>query len=94
MPPPAAPLFGLAVGEGTGSELAHVFERAVAAFADVARTKIRVERSPTLYRSFGGVIAAGLIQTFLLFRSRPSIAGANVARSSQNLLKTLWKSRL
>jgi hypothetical protein len=37
-------------------------------------------------------MAAAVMQSFQSFRSRPSTAGANAAGSSQNLLKTVWKS--
>ncbi len=53
-------LLGLAVGEGTGPELASVFEEAVAAFARAADLAVTVSRAPGLYRTFGGVLAAGL----------------------------------
>ncbi len=53
-------VIGLAIGEGTGPELAAIFERALGAFADAAQVHVHIDKAPTLYRSFGGVIAAGL----------------------------------
>ena len=53
-------LVGLAVGDGTGPELARVFEASLFTLADAAGAGVRIERSPHLYRTFGGVLAAGL----------------------------------
>ena len=48
---------GLAVGEGTGPELAAVFEEAVAALAPALGLTARVVRSPHLYRTFTALVA-------------------------------------
>lgn len=58
--PASLPLIGLAVGEGTGPELATLFEEAVAAFTAAAGTAVRIHKSPVLYRTFGGVMRHGL----------------------------------
>jgi nicotinamidase-related amidase/isocitrate/isopropylmalate dehydrogenase len=53
-------LVGLAVGEGTGPELAEVFVEALGAFADEAGVALRVERYPHLFRSFGSSLQTRL----------------------------------
>ncbi|MER6943771.1 isocitrate/isopropylmalate family dehydrogenase [Nonomuraea sp. NPDC000554] len=47
-----APVIGLAVGRGTGPELAAVFERALARIADAYAVGIGVTRSERLYHSY------------------------------------------
>src|ERR1044071_5927794 len=51
---------GLAVGDGTGPELARVFEASLFTLAGASGARVRLERCPHLYRTFGGVLAAGL----------------------------------
>ncbi|MFO0747265.1 MAG: isochorismatase family protein [Myxococcota bacterium] len=51
---------GLAVGEGTGPELALVFEAALDAWARAAGVAVELARCERVFRTFGGVLAAGL----------------------------------
>lgn len=53
-------LVGLAVGEGTGPELAAVFEDALTQFAAHHGVDVRIERAPLVFRTFGGVVSSGL----------------------------------
>jgi nicotinamidase-related amidase/isocitrate/isopropylmalate dehydrogenase len=48
---------GLAVGEGTGVELANVFERVVSRFAQLYSVTLTIERSPRLYHSYHSLIS-------------------------------------
>ncbi|MFF0868901.1 isocitrate/isopropylmalate family dehydrogenase [Nonomuraea sp. NPDC003560] len=46
------PVIGLAIGRGTGPELAAVFERVLAGIADVCGTKVALTRSERIYHSY------------------------------------------
>ncbi|MEV6984950.1 isocitrate/isopropylmalate family dehydrogenase [Sphaerisporangium sp. NPDC051017] len=48
-------VIGLAVGRGTGPELATVFERVLAGIADVYSTEISVTRSERIYHSYASM---------------------------------------
>jgi nicotinamidase-related amidase/isocitrate/isopropylmalate dehydrogenase len=51
---------GLAVGEGTGPELADVFRRAIATLGAVHGTDVQVVTCPRRFRSYGALAAADL----------------------------------
>ncbi|GAA2814233.1 isocitrate/isopropylmalate family dehydrogenase [Streptomyces showdoensis] len=51
-PAAAQPVIGLAVGRGTGAELAGVFERVLGALTAPLPAGVRIERSPRLYHSY------------------------------------------
>ncbi|MEU6172097.1 isocitrate/isopropylmalate family dehydrogenase [Streptantibioticus parmotrematis] len=53
------PVIGLAVGRGTGSEVAAVFERVLSALARIHATDIAIERSPRTYHSYVSLKSAG-----------------------------------
>ncbi|MCS0639762.1 isocitrate/isopropylmalate family dehydrogenase [Streptomyces sp. LP05-1] len=53
------PVIGLAVGQGTGPELANVFERVLRRFAGTGPTGIEIDRSPRLYHSYVSLRAEG-----------------------------------
>jgi len=53
------PVIGLAVGRGTGPELAVVFERVLAALAELSGVEIGVARSPRTYHSYHSLRAEG-----------------------------------
>ncbi len=55
--------FGLAVGDGTGPELAAVFQRVVAHLARLHGVTLRLERSARLYQSYHSLMAAGDLET-------------------------------
>ncbi|MGW2220958.1 isocitrate/isopropylmalate family dehydrogenase, partial [Nonomuraea sp. NPDC001684] len=46
------PVIGLAIGQGTGPELAAVFERVLAGIADACGTKVALTRSERIYHSY------------------------------------------
>ncbi|MEU8761318.1 isocitrate/isopropylmalate family dehydrogenase [Streptomyces sp. NPDC048659] len=50
--PATAPTVGLAVGRGTGAELAEVFERVLRALTAALPHGVRIERSPRVYHSY------------------------------------------
>src|SRR5262245_58256854 len=56
----ASHIIGLAVGEGTGPELAPVFERALEAFTRVSGVEVTLDRCEGIFRTFGGVLIDGL----------------------------------
>lgn len=56
------PVIGLAVGRGTGTELAAVFERVLGALARLYSTDIDVARSPRTYHSYVSLKAEGGIE--------------------------------
>ncbi|WP_410599541.1 isocitrate/isopropylmalate family dehydrogenase [Amycolatopsis sp. lyj-90] len=53
------PTIGLAVGRGTGPELANVFERVLITLGKASSTTIRIVRSPRLYHSYFSLKAEG-----------------------------------
>ncbi|AUI60285.1 isocitrate/isopropylmalate family dehydrogenase [Amycolatopsis sp. BJA-103] len=53
------PTIGLAVGRGTGPELANVFERVLNTLGKASSTTIRIVRSPRLYHSYFSLKAEG-----------------------------------
>jgi tartrate dehydrogenase/decarboxylase / D-malate dehydrogenase len=53
------PVIGLAVGRGTGPELAAVFERVLASLAEVHGVQIGIARSPRTYHSYHSLRAEG-----------------------------------
>ncbi|GLW11275.1 3-isopropylmalate dehydrogenase [Microtetraspora sp. NBRC 13810] len=56
------PVIGLAVGQGTGPELAAVFERVLAGIADTYSVGIGVTRSEKVYHSYSSLKAAAGIE--------------------------------
>ncbi|GKZ66771.1 hypothetical protein AnigIFM50267_000640 [Aspergillus niger] len=61
MSAPSSLLVGLAVGAGTGPELAAVFEQVIHALATPYGTKIDFFRSPRIYNSYSSLLAANEI---------------------------------
>jgi isocitrate/isopropylmalate dehydrogenase len=57
-----APVIGLAVGRGTGTELAAVFERIVNAFARSCSVDVELARSPRIYHSYSSLRGEGGIE--------------------------------
>ncbi|WP_327167385.1 isocitrate/isopropylmalate family dehydrogenase [Streptomyces subrutilus] len=55
-------VIGLAVGRGTGPEVAAVFERVLGAFARLYATDIQLVRSPRTYHSYASLKAEGGVQ--------------------------------
>lgn len=53
------PTVGLAVGRGTGPELAHAFERVLTTLGNASSKAIRIVRSPRPYHSYFSLKAAG-----------------------------------
>jgi len=53
------PTIGLAVGRGTGPELANVFERVLTTLGTASSTTMRIVRSPRLYHSYFSLKAEG-----------------------------------
>lgn len=53
------PVIGLAVGRGTGTELATVFERILDGLAQLYSVEIEVARSPRIYHSYSSLRAEG-----------------------------------
>ncbi|MCP2170144.1 isocitrate/isopropylmalate family dehydrogenase [Goodfellowiella coeruleoviolacea] len=57
-----APVIGLAIGRGTGAELAAVFERVLARLGQLYATEIDVTRSPRIYHSYSSLRREGGIE--------------------------------
>ncbi|MFI1224759.1 MULTISPECIES: isocitrate/isopropylmalate family dehydrogenase [unclassified Streptomyces] len=56
------PVIGLAVGRGTGTEVAAVFERVLGTLARLHGTEIGVRRSPRTYHSYASLKAEGGVE--------------------------------